>query len=288
MPELPEVENVRLQLLAKIKSKTIASVRVFKDKSTGHNPNFTELITGKTFAHIDRIGKLMIFSFRGEDNLFLLAHLKMTGQFFYVDKKGLLGGGHSMTESDTRQLPNKHTRIAFSLNDGSNLYFNDMRIFGYIQIATKEEVARAKARFGEEPINQNFNHRDFYERLKRRNTTIKATLLDQTFVAGLGNIYVDEALFAAKIKPDRIANSLSSQEARSVITAGGKIMRHSIEVGGTTFKDFADTDGHAGNFTEHLKVFGKQNQSCPRCKKHQIQKTRVAGRGTHFCPNCQK
>lgn len=288
MPELPEVENVRLQLLAKVKGKTINKVKVFKEKSAGNNPHFAKVVTGKTFAHIDRIGKLMIFSFKGEDNLFLLAHLKMTGQFFYVDKNGLLGGGHSMTESDTRQLPNKHTRIAFSLSDGSSLYFNDMRIFGYIQIATKEEVAKAKARFGEEPINQNFNHKFFYERLKRRNTTIKATLLDQTFVAGLGNIYVDEALFAAKIKPDRNASSLSSQEAKAVITAGGKIMLHSIEVGGTTFKDFADTDGHAGNFTEHLKVFGKQNQPCPRCKKHQIQKTRVAGRGTHFCPNCQK
>jgi formamidopyrimidine-DNA glycosylase len=193
-----------------------------------------------------------------------------------------------MSDTDSRDLPNKHTRIHFSLGDGSNLYFNDMRKFGYIKIANANEVAAAKARFGEEPISEEFNHNNFYQRLLKRNTPIKAALLDQTFVAGLGNIYVDEALFAAKVRPDRLASSLTKKEAKDVIKAGGKIMLHSIEIGGTTFKDFADTDGHAGNFTEFLKVFSKQNQPCPRCKNNLIQKTRVAGRGTHFCPNCQK
>ena len=288
MPELPEVENVRMQLLAKIKGKTIKSIQVFNQKSADNNKKFAKILEGKTFKTIDRIGKLMIFSFTNEDDLFLLAHLKMTGQFFYADQKSILGGGHTMQEIDRRSLPNKHTRIHFILTDNSNLYFNDMRIFGYIKIANKDEVALAKAKFGEEPISNTFNHQSFFERLQKRNTPIKAALLDQTFVAGLGNIYVDEALFAAKVRPDRTASSLTKKEARDVITAGGKIMLHSIEIGGTTFKDFADIDGHAGNFTEFLKVFSKQDTPCSRCKKTKIQKMRVAGRGTHFCPNCQK
>jgi formamidopyrimidine-DNA glycosylase len=288
MPELPEVENVRLQLLSKIKNKTIQKVKVFNLKSTDNNQQFTKILEGKKFKYIDRVGKLMIFSFEKEDDLFLLAHLKMTGQFFYTNKNNLIGGGHSMSKNDISDLPNKHTRIHFTLSDGSNLYFNDMRKFGYIKIANAKEVAVARARFGEEPINANFNHQDFYKKLQRRNTSIKATLLDQTFVAGLGNIYVDEALFAAKVRPDRTANTLTPKEAKAVIKAGGEIMLHSIEIGGTTFQSFADTDGHAGNFTQHLKVFGKHKTMCPRCKKAEIQKTRVASRGTHFCPNCQK
>jgi formamidopyrimidine-DNA glycosylase len=269
-------------------SKTITKVEVFNAKSAGNEVNFATRLTGLKFAHIDRIGKLMIFSFADENDLFLLGHLKMTGQFFFLDQTGVQGGGHSMTESDTKNLPNKHTRLAFYLNDGSALFFNDMRKFGYVKMATACEIAAARARFGEEPIDNNFDYTDFIKKLARRNTSIKAALLDQTFVAGLGNIYVDEALFAAKVRPDRIASTLSKSEARAVIKAGGEIMLKSISVGGTTFQNFADTNGHAGNFTSFLKVFGKQKTLCPRCKKTLIQKTRVAGRGTHFCPNCQK
>jgi formamidopyrimidine-DNA glycosylase len=178
--------------------------------------------------------------------------------------------------------------LAFYFSDGSALFFNDMRKFGYVKIATKQEVEVTRARFGQEPIADDFDLTNFFAKLQKRNTPIKAALLDQTFVAGLGNIYVDEALFAAKVRPDRVASTLTKAEAKAVIKAGGQIMNHSIAVGGTTFQSFADTNGHAGNFTEHLKVFGKQKTLCPRCKKAEIQKMRVAGRGTHFCPNCQK
>ncbi len=288
MPELPEVESVRLQLLSKIINKTITSVQVFNPKSTANNQDFATILKDKSFSHIDRIGKLLIFCFSDEDNLFLLGHLKMTGQFFYVDGGEISGGGHSIIISDRKNLPNNHTRIAICFEDNSKLFFNDMRKFGYVKIATKDEVSVAKSRFGEEPINDDFDFESFFSKLNRRKISIKAILLDQSFVAGLGNIYVDEALFEAKIRPNRQANSLSAKEAKAVIKAGGKIMLHSIAVGGTTFQSFADTDGHAGNFTKHLKVFGKHKTRCPRCKTADIQKIRVAGRGTHFCPNCQK
>ncbi len=288
MPELPEVETVRLQLLHKIKNKKIKKIEVFNPKTARGNYTFSEILKNKTFSSIDRVGKLMIFSFKAEPDLYLLAHLKMTGQFFFVDrKKSVSGGGHSLSEADTKNLPNKHTRIAFYLENGSALFFNDMRKFGYIEIANKARVAQARSRFGPEPIHPDFDQKSFYLGLQKKNRSIKAVLLDQTFIAGLGNIYVDEALFKAKVHPERKANTITVKEARSIGKASGDVMNKSISVGGTTFQHFKDTDGSKGNYTNYLKVFGKQKTPCPRCKT-EIKKMRVAGRGTHFCPSCQK
>lgn len=287
MPELPEVETVRLQLLHKIIGLKIKQIVVYKPKAVADNLEFGELLKGKSFSHIDRIGKLLIFHFTKEENLFLLAHLRMTGQFFFRDKAGISGGGHSITTTDTQKLPGKHTRVEFNFTDGSSLYFNDMRMFGYVKIATAEEVARAKARFGQEPIDDDFDTELFALNLKRRKTPIKAALLDQTFIAGLGNIYVDEALFAAAVSPTRQASKVTKKEAYAIAKASGEVMKKSITVGGTTFQHFADTDGERGNYTNYLQVFGKQNSPCPKCQTL-IKKIRVAGRGTHYCPTCQK
>ncbi len=287
MPELPEVETVRLQLLYKVLNKPIAKVKVFNPKTVANNAKFPSILKGKSFAHVDRIGKLLIFSFAGEQSLFLLTHLKMTGQFFYQDKGAIQGGGHTMSESDLRNLPNKHTRVAIYFADDSALFFNDMRKFGYMHLADAEAVARAKSRFGQELIDPNFDNESFFNAIQKRKTPIKATLLDQTFVAGLGNIYVDEALFIAKVRPDRITNLVTKKEALAIAKASNAVMSKSIEVGGTTFQSFADTNGHIGNYKSFLKVFGKQNTPCAKCKT-MIVKTRVAGRGTHFCPTCQK
>lgn len=288
MPELPEVETVRLQLLSKIKNKQIKKVQVFNEKTVRSNLVFSKKLKNKTFSNIDRIGKLMIFSFKNEPDLFLLAHLKMTGQFFFVDKKNKVsGGGHSITELDKKDLPNRHTRVAFNFTDNSFLFFNDMRKFGYIELANTETVKRAKERFGPEPINNNFDKESFATNLKNKNRSIKAVLLDQTFIAGLGNIYVDEALFQAKISPERKASEITKKEAFAIARASGAVMNKAISVGGTTFQHFKDTGGQNGNYIDYLRVFGKQKTPCPRCKT-EIQKIRVAGRGTHFCPSCQK
>jgi formamidopyrimidine-DNA glycosylase len=289
MPELPEVETVRLQLANKIYGKTIASVEVFHDKSVGHDPLIEDKLRGKTLAEIDRVGKLMIFSFADEEEIFLLAHLKMTGQFFYVDNAGeVAGGGHSMTTADL-DLPMKHTRVGIHFTDHSSLYFNDMRLFGYVKIASKEEVTLARSKFGPEPIADDFDCDDFVTRIRKRKTPVKAALLDQSFVAGLGNIYVDEALWRAQVRPTRRADRLTKQEAFQLCEASGDVMRESIAVGGTTFQHFKDTGGENGNFTDYLRVFGQQGKPCPRkgCDGT-IKKIRVAGRGTHYCPQCQK
>jgi formamidopyrimidine-DNA glycosylase len=287
MPELPEVETVRLQLLHKIVGKKIANIEIFNSKTVGSRVDFSELLKGKIFSHIDRVGKLMIFSFKNQPDLFLLTHLKMTGQFFFLDKKGVSGGGHSVVAKDFKNLPNQHTRVAFHFTDKSALFFNDMRKFGYMKLATKDEVEKTKGNYGPEPIHTDFDTTKFHLGLKNRKTSIKATLLNQSFVAGLGNIYVDEALFIAKVRPDRKANLITKKEAIAIAKASGAVMNKSIAVGGTTFQHFVDTDGDYGNYSDYLQVFGKQGGPCPVCKTL-IKKTKVAGRGTHFCPKCQK
>ena len=288
MPELPEVETVRMQLLDKVVGKTIKGVEVFHNKSVGDDESIEDRLVGKKIAHIDRVGKLMIFSFTKEKDLFMLAHLKMTGQFFYVeDGEVATGGGHSMSESDMKDLPGRHTRVAFYFKDGSVLYFNDMRIFGYVKLSDAAGVAHARAGFGPEPIAADFDVEYFTEKLKKRSIAVKAALLDQKFVAGLGNIYVDEALWRAKVRPTRPSNKVTKKEAAAIAAASRAVMLESIAVGGTTFQNFKDTKGENGNFKDFLQVFGKQGAPCPRCGST-IEKIRVAGRGTHFCPNCQK
>jgi formamidopyrimidine-DNA glycosylase len=287
MPELPEVETVRLQLIDKVLDKQIVKVEVFNDKTVGKNAKFSSVVKGKSFSDVDRIGKLLIFSFTGKDKIFLLAHLKMTGQFFFKNKKKVVGSGHTMSESDSKNLPNSHTRVAFHFSDQTSLYFNDMRKFGYIHLADADEVARARGRFGQELIDPNFNNESFFETISKKKCSIKAALLDQTFVAGLGNIYVDEALFISGVRPDRIANMITKDEAEKIVAASSAVMKESIAMGGTTFQSFEDVNGHIGNYKEKLQVFGKQKTPCSVCGTL-IEKTKVAGRGTHFCPTCQK
>lgn len=287
MPELPEVETVRRQLADKVVGKTIKAVEVFHSKSVDHDEAIEDRLIGKTIAGIDRVGKLMIFSFKNQSDLFLLVHLKMTGQFFYDDGDGVSGGGHSMTEADVAEFPGRHTRVAYYFTDDSALYFNDMRLFGYTKIATAAEVAATKDRFGPEPIADDFDCEKFSEALRKKKAIVKAVLLDQSFIAGLGNIYVDEALWRAKVRPTRRANKVTRKEAAELCIAAGDVMKESIKVGGTTFQHFKDTGGKNGNFTDYLKVFGQQGKSCPRCGGI-IKKIRAAGRGTHYCPKCQK
>ncbi len=287
MPELPEVETVRLQLLHKVRGKTLARVVPHHQKTVAYNTDINTQLANKTIADINRVGKLLIFSFVDETNLFLLAHLKMTGQFFVRDVAGVVGGGHSMSPADHINLPNRHTRSSFYFTDGSAMFFNDMRLFGYTKVADLAEMTHARAGYGPEPINPDFDIPWFVERVRRRKTPIKAALLNQSFVAGLGNIYVDEALWRAQVRPTRRADRVTKLAAAAIAVAAGDVMRESIVVGGTTFQHFVDTDGDNGNFTDYLKVFGKQHTPCQRCGTL-IKKIRCAGRGTHFCPGCQK
>lgn len=287
MPELPEVETVRIQLQHALAGRMIKAVEVFHDKTVAYNEHIEDQLTGKTVERVGRVGKLLIISFADEDDVYLLAHLKMTGQFLVVDNEGVTGGGHTLTAADVRNLPGRHTRVAFYFTDQSVLYFNDMRLFGYCKVVDRATMELVRSGFGPEPIDAAFSVEWFVDVVRTRKAPIKAVLLDQSFVAGLGNIYVDEALFRAGVRPTRKANRLSRQEAVRVAKAARVVLEESIAVGGTTFQHFVDTGGQKGNFTAHLRVFGKQGTACVVCGA-MIQKIRVAGRGTHYCPQCQR
>lgn len=287
MPELPEVETVRRQLLPVVADATITDIEVFHAKTVAYDDGIEDALVGTTIKTIDRIGKLLIVSFLDRPDQFLLLHLKMTGQILYTDKHSHVGGGgHTLAATDLAVLPHRHTRLSLTLHTGITLYFNDMRLFGYCKRATAAETARIKSTFGPEPGSSDFDDHAFSKRLRRRNTPIKAALLDQTLIAGLGNIYVDEVLFRVGIRPERRAHRLLDREARAIAKTAGAVLQEAVAVGGTTFQHFTDTGGQAGNFTDYLRVFGKQGTPCVVCATP-IEKSRVAGRGTHYCPHCQ-
>lgn len=287
MPELPEVEIVRRQLADKIVGKTIAEIEVRSWPSVGNDRWFIKKLTGQKILAINRKGKYLFFTL-SDDNAFLICHLRMTGRLIFQTPQAQreYGGGHALDEPKPEQ-PHEHTRVIFTFSDGSHLYFNDMRRFGYIERASRAEVEAEKKKLGIEPLADDYEKEWFKNVFSGRKTSVKALLLQQDDIAGLGNIYVDEALWRAKIRPDRTADSLTDSELEELFTTTREVLEDSLELGGTTFRDFADTGGEQGNFTDKLSVFGRQGKPCPRCGT-EIAKIKVAGRGTHLCRQCQK
>jgi formamidopyrimidine-DNA glycosylase len=292
MPELPEVETIRQDLRKKILNKKIVQVEVRHHKSVMHeNTKFVQALTGNAIKEIDRRGKLMIFRLK-HGGLDVLVHLKMTGQLIYEKEVGkrvdLVAGGHKLSASDIENLPNEHTRIVFVFNDGSELFFNDLRLFGYMKLAEDAAVQKALKKFGPEPLTNDFTFAYFLSLFKKRkNTNLKALLLNQELIAGLGNIYVDEACWCAGIKPMRRVGSISPAQQQKLFTCIPKILKEALKHRGTTFRNFLDSSGRKGNYTDFLKVYDRDGEPCKRCKTI-IKKTRAAGRGTHYCPGCQK
>lgn len=285
MPEMPEVEVVRRELVKTSLHKKIVRTSVRFPKIVKNDATFEQKIVSKEFIDVSRRGKLLFFHL--DDGNFLLGHLKMTGQFIFVDKDGkLAGGGHSLTELDMN-LPHKHTHITFFFDDGSKLYFNDMRRFGYVYWGNEADKIGAEAKFGIEPGLGNWTWKNFAPIFDKRKTTVKALLLNQKVVSGLGNIYVDEALYHAGVRPERVANTMTVAERKLLFHWSSKVMMDSIAVGGTTFYDFTNVSGQPGNYTNLLQVFTRQGKPCFNCGTT-IKKIKCAGRGTHFCPNCQK
>lgn len=286
MPELPEVEMVRRQLADKIVGKKITAIEVRAPKAVDGDDDYESELVGRKITDIKRVGKYLFFTLT--DGEYIIAHLRMTGRMIFqsADSDEQVGGGHALKQQPDQQ-PHKHTRIIFSFADGSHLYYNDMRKFGYMKRATKTEVEEQKNKLGVEPIADSYNLEDFRDLLSGRNTSVKAALLKQGDIAGLGNIYVDEACWRAQIRPDRTAGSLTSKETKELFSATTTVLEDAISYGGTTFRDYVDTDGEHGNFTDKLAVFARDDEDCPRCGEI-IEKSRVAGRGTHICPGCQK
>ncbi len=296
MPELPEVETIRRDLENVLIRRKITSLDLRLGKHNLKELSFLhEKILGQKFLEISRRGKLLIFHLLNGD--FLLIHLKMTGQLIYQDKKNKLAGGHSLGKKKEipsfekavgGELPNSHTRAIFSFQGAGKLFFNDMRRFGYLRVVKSDDLKIIlEKNYGPEPLSQNFNFTYFSEILKKSNLKIKAFLLDQKRLAGLGNIYVDESLFASGILPQRTAKSLKKEEIRNLLKEIKRIIEKALKYRGTTFSDFRDLDGKKGNFSNFLQVYGRPGQKCFKCGKA-ILKTKLAGRGTHYCANCQK
>lgn len=286
MPELPEVETVRAGLAKLLPGKTIESIEHNWPKSFP-NPESE----AKTFANgaeivsVRRRAKVLIIEL--STGYSLVVHLKMTGQLVYRGEQRF-GAGHP-NDSLVGNLPDKSTRVVIRFSDGSNLFFNDQRKFGWMRLMPTVQIPEIDfmKKLGPEPLEEAFTTTVFRERLnRRRNSNIKAVLLDQSVLAGVGNIYADESLWGAKINPTSLVRELTKEQLDRLHDELIFVLKLAIEKGGSTDKNYVDAEGKKGSYMSFARVFRRENLPCPRCGTT-IVKTRVAGRGTHICPVCQ-
>lgn len=288
MPELPEVETVRIGLQALVIGKTIAKTSSDWPKSFPNAPaDVKAFIHDAKIVDVRRRAKVLLIDLDSKHTLVI--HLKMTGQIVYRGIGETFGAGHP-NDSLIGKLPDKSTRVIITFTDVSTLYFNDQRKFGWMRLYPTIEVPNIAfmQKVGPEPLSADFTPKDFRERLLRRpNTNIKAALLDQSVIAGVGNIYADESLWGAKIHPKIIVKTLSKPQTNLLFSELQFVLRLAIEKGGSTDKNYVNAEGKRGSYMDFARVFRRENLECPRCGAVII-KTRVAGRGTHTCPKCQK
>jgi formamidopyrimidine-DNA glycosylase len=287
MPELPEVETVRLGLQRLLPGRRISKVQ--HDWPKGFPNAETDVQTflvGSSITHVRRRAKVLIIDL--DTTYSLVIHLKMTGQLVFRGGSERFGAGHP-NHSLVGELPDKSTRVIFEFTDGSKLFFNDQRKFGWVRLLPTPEVEELDffRKVGPEPLSASFSAEDFSNRLERRaKSGIKAVLLDQTVVAGVGNIYADESLWAAKIHPETKVQDISEAKRHELYHALRTVLALSIEKGGSTDRNYVDAEGKRGSYLTFANVFRREGKPCPRCGTTII-KTRVAGRGTHLCPHCQ-
>lgn len=285
MPELPEVETIKNDLRRKIIGKKITEVEARSGKTIrGEKKKFIGILRGNRFGGIERIGKLLIFAL-GDGKNFLLVHLKMTGQLVFISGKEIIAGGHSF--SARFPLPNKYSRVIFGFEKGEKLFFNDMRRFGYMEIVGKNGLEMVKNKYGIEPLSKEFKPEKLKEIFKNRRAPVKAALMNQKLIAGIGNIYADEILFAARVMPDRKAASLKDGEVKDIFSASRNILKKAVKRRGTTVSDYVDTSGGQGGFSKFLKVYGRRGEKCYRCART-VKSMKIAGRSANFCDKCQK
>jgi formamidopyrimidine-DNA glycosylase len=273
MPELPEVETVRRTLEKHVVGQRITSLQVtdFPGVLGGWAvEDARQRIEGRTITGIRRRGKYLFIDL--DDGTSINAHLRMTGRFSVVD---------------AAKPPLRHERLALGLENGLELRFSDQRKFGHVVPMHQAELDLLEERLGPEPLGELFTIDYLRDRLRRRPGKIKAVLLDQRLVAGLGNIYVDEALFLSNIHPMRVARSLDEGEIANLHAQIQRVLVAAIARKGTTFSSFEDAEGQPGDYAVALQVYGGGNKrSCPNCGTP-LERTVIGGRGTSFCPSCQ-
>ncbi len=277
MPELPEVESVRRGLEELVVGETVEKVEVRWPRIIGTPAfnQFSKRLIGQTIEKIDRRGKFLLFYFT-ED--VMISHLRMEGKYQLVEPQA------------NGQLPvrGKHTHVVFYLRSGKKLLYNDVRKFGRMYLVPKGEEFKHKSlvKLGPEPIAEEFELEEMRKFLTRRTKAIKGVLLDQEMVVGIGNIYADEVLHKAKLHPITPANRLTEDEEIRLHEAILSILSDAVKSGGTTIRTYANAFGEVGTFQDRLQVYGKEGVPCLTCGT-EIQKIKVAGRGTHYCPVCQ-
>lgn len=288
MPELPEVETVRSGLARLLPGLVIASVDFDWPKSFPNAASdVSAFLVGASVALVKRRAKVLLVELSSKYSLVI--HLKMTGQLVFRGEQNF-GAGHP-NDSLVGRLPDKSTRVIFEFTNGAKLFFNDQRKFGWVKLMPTAEVVNLDffKKVGPEPLAADFTWQNLRDRLtKRPNTSIKAAILDQTVIAGIGNIYADESLWAARIYPATLVKNLSASKIKLLHAAIREVLELSIASGGSTDRNYVDAEGNKGSYLKFAKVFRRQGQPCPRHPDTLIRKIRVAGRGTHICPKCQR
>ncbi len=285
MPELPEVESLVRDLGPGVIGRRITSVEVHKPKLFNAAPGLAlEDLFGKTFERVWRRGKLTVWEL--SDGLSLVVHLKLAGQMVHVDAEGheLAHGGHPVPMWGF-PMPHKSTHVVFHLDDGSVLYLTDVRQFARLHLMPDAEVASflKKQKLGPEPLTRRFTADELYRRLQRRGIPLKTAITDQSIVGGIGNIYADESLWRARLHPRRPASSLSRAEVGTLHRAIRWVLDYAVREGAAFVPH-----GKAISDRDFPYVHGRAGSPCPRHPRTIIQKEWVGGRGTHFCPRCQK
>lgn len=287
MPELPEVETIRVGLSQHIIGQKICDVEILYSKNL-NNEQVSSAVLGQAIQGIKRRAKVLIIKLSGGNSL--LIHLKMTGQIVLTQNAGeRFAGGHP-TDSMAAPLPDKSTRIIFTFTSGDKLFFNDQRKFGWMQLVPTGEVLNhvLVGRLGPEPLTADFTLAGFTAVLARHpGAPIKAVILDQSTVAGIGNIYADESLHLARIYPATRVRDLTKPQIKRLFEAIRTILAAGVAHGGTSFAHYVNALGGKGNYLDKARVFNRTGKPCPVCATP-IEKIRVSGRGTHFCPYCQK
>lgn len=288
MPELPEVEIIKRGLESKIIGKTIAELEVRAEKI--FKGEKADVVDGK-ITQIVRHAKMIEIDLSNGNSL--LIHLKMTGQLVYDEKPGdksnRIAGGHPSFDW-VADLPNKFTHVIFKFTDGSVLFFNDLRKFGYIKVFPTNKILAIKeiSELGPDPFTDKLNSDYLMKIISRRpNLKVKQLIMDQSVVAGVGNIYADESLFCAGISPLRQNKYLSQADLDKLIECIRKVIKKGLDFGGSSENTFVNVEGGKGDMQNHFMIYRKTGKDCPnKCGK--VKRVVVGGRGTHYCPICQK
>ncbi len=283
MPELPEVETIKRTLQHHIVGHMIQSVDIHLPKQLHGNP---ENVIGAKIVEVKRFGKGLVIDL--DNSYSITIHVKMTGQMLYKNQqttKQVIAGNAKV---DLHSLPDKYTHVVFHLDKDADLFYRDVRQFGWIKIVQSDSVAFQQyfKSLGPEPL-RDLTLPMFRAILSKRKTPVKMLLMDQGLIAGIGNIYANDALFISKIHPQRPANTLSKTEQEKLFDAVEVVLRKGIEVGGASEWSYVDALGKAGKYQDFFQVYRKHGQPCPNCETT-IETIRMGGRGTFFCPKCQR